>query len=544
MTDKVLHDFSQALNELKAMAAEISGLAEPLSELSSMKNFIDDELMMANLDFTNSVQEACNRVMACFESRFSESGTRQVLGDILLKEKLVSSEQLKAAAEKQKKIGAILVEQGALTETDLNKALHKQDQQTLTAHLSKSKAPEISKTIRIDQGRLDQFADAVGGLYISLDSVQYLKRQLEAAEVSSDLLERFDNTANGFDEKLKKLHASIMDIRRIPVRPLFQRFPKVIRQLADRLDKEILFNITGENTVVDKDLLEKIENPLVHILRNSVDHGFERPAEREAVNKSRQGTLSLGASVDADNLYLLIADDGRGIDPQQMKKVAVKKGFATAADVEALTDKELINLIFRPGFSSAEKVSDVSGRGVGMDVVLSALKECNGLIDVESKYGQGTTVSITIPLTKTLVTKDALLVKAGNEVFFIPSEAMTTILETEKDVIMMSSEKCFAYQDKALRLLDLNHFFGDLQDDKSHKVAQKIVVCAEYDVGVAVDKVLSHQKIVVKDFDQSVRELVNDMQGVSGYTIMGNDDIVLIVDVEKFAKQRRHSADK
>ncbi|MBU2536982.1 MAG: chemotaxis protein CheW, partial [Proteobacteria bacterium] len=475
-----------------------------------------------------------NSVIFCFEARAKTGGSR--LGEILIEQQLVSEAQVSTALSQQKKIGELLIAQGVIQENDLKKALAIQEKRALDAHIKETKIGEQTKTIRIDQSRLDNFANSVGGLYISLDSLNFLKEQMEANLDNFDLVSRFDGITHALDEQLEKLHANIMSIRRIPIKLLFQRFPKVVRQLSTSLSKDVHFTITGEETIIDKDLLEKIENPLVHILRNSLDHGLETPDERKKAGKPEQGSLTLHARADENNVYITIQDDGSGINPRKMKEIAMAKGIMPLKELEGLSDHELINLVFRPGFSSAEKVSEVSGRGVGMDVVMSGLKECNGSIRLDSTVGKGTTVSLTVPLTKTLVTKDAMLAESGDETYAIPSDEITTVIETENIIPLLAENHCIAYDGAILRLVELKTFFyPEASSGLVNKNNKVVVVCKPHGVGLLVDRILSHQKIVAKEFADGHKKF-QKIIGICGYTIMGNDDIILIADIKEIAE--------
>ncbi|MFZ5776084.1 MAG: ATP-binding protein [Thermodesulfobacteriota bacterium] len=526
-----LHAFSQALRAINELFKE-TVLAQDIDELASMRNFMDDALMAANDEFRAQTCALLNRVLTSFERRHV-SGDSQKLGEILMEQGLVSKEQLDSALGKQKKVGELLVEEGVIAKEDLNKALSIQEKRVLDSHLKKGAATESTKTIRIDQDRLDSFANSVGELFIGLDSVNFIRKLLEDAGVDFAMLSKFDGAIATLDERLERLHDNIMGIRRVPVKGLFQRFPRVVRQLASSLGKEINLILSGEETVIDKDLLEVIENPLVHILRNSLDHGLERPEIRLEQGKNKEGQLEITASSDENNVYITIMDDGQGIDPKKMKAIAIKKGFLTEAEAEQLSDRELINLIFKPGFSSAEKVSDVSGRGVGMDVVMAGLRASNGSINVESTVGKGTTVRLTIPLTKTLVTREAMIAESGGQKYVIPSDDITTVIETEHLIPLLAQDNGIAYEGAVLRLIDLNTFFYP-KAPKPPPGRQVVVVCKEYQIAIRVDQIISHQKVVAKDFGAGYPKL-RSVTGVSGYTILGNEDIILIIDVKRIA---------
>lgn len=534
LSKELLLAFAKALAQVSEALQGREAIAGVLDELLAMRNFLDDGLMVASSEYNTLCRNLLNSVIFCFEAKAKTGGTR--LGEILIEQQLVSEAQVSSALSQQKKIGELLVAQGVIQETDLKKALAIQEKRTLDAHIKETKTGEQTKTIRIDQSRLDNFANSVGGLYISLDSLNFLKGQLEADLNNFDLVSRFDGITHALDEQLEKLHASIMSIRRVPIKLLFQRFPKVVRQLSTSLSKDVCFTITGEETIIDKDLLEKIENPLVHILRNSLDHGLETPGERKKSGKQEQGGLTLNARADENNVYITVQDDGCGIDPRKMKEIAMAKGIMPAHELDGLSDHELINLVFRPGFSSAEKVSEVSGRGVGMDVVMSGLRECNGSIRLDSTVGKGTTVSLTVPLTKTLVTMDAMLARSGDETYAIPSDEITTVIETENIIPLLAENHCIAYDGAILRLVELNTFFYPEASPGLVNTRNKIVVvCKSHGVGLLVDRILSHQKIVAKEFGEGHKKF-QKIIGICGYTIMGNDDIFLIADIKEIAE--------
>lgn len=533
LAGELIKEFTASLAAVGQVLQAEQGAAQSLDQLLTMANFLDDSLMVANSDFINTT---CGHIRDIL-NRFETDGAEQEdlkLGEILVGQKVISPKDLSEALNKQLKVGEILVKEGAISEEQLKKALNDQNRQR--AAQSKGTA-ESAKTIRIDQAMLDAFANSVGELFVNVDSFSFLMKQLEKSELSSDLSTRFGNTITALEERVNKLQADIMQIRRVPVKGLFQRFQRVVRELAAKLGKEIDFRIVGEDTVIDKDLLEKIENPLVHLLRNAVDHGLETPEERSAAAKAVQGVLELKAGVDNEYVRLSISDDGRGIDPLKMKAAAIRKGFMQSDEVEKLTDRELVNLIFRAGFSTADKVSDVSGRGVGMDVVQNALKETNGSVALDSVVGKGTTVNVTIPLTKTLITKDALIIEAGGQMFAIPSEVITITVYAESGLVnLLSGEQGYSYMGNVLQVVDINRFFALPAPATRDDDGQVLIVCHDQQVALLVDRMFNHQKIVVKAFTSFNKQLF-DVPGIGGYTILGNEDVVLIMDVPAIAER-------
>ncbi|MEA2083666.1 MAG: chemotaxis protein CheA [Thermodesulfobacteriota bacterium] len=510
-----------------------------VTELADLSGFFDDELLTTNDEFVMNCRKATNDVISFFETRGGEEDENLKLGGILVEQKILSETELSEALGKQERVGEILVRDGVLKEEELQKALRIQDSRILEKHVNEQKetkqeTKQETKTIRIDQSKLDSFADTVGELYINVDSFGFLKKQLEQTEVDTAIVARMTNTITSLDDKLVKLQNDVMSVRKVPLDNLFRRFPKVIRQLAGSLDKNINFKMTGEKTVVDKDLVEAIENPLVHILRNSADHGIETPEERVSKGKPEQGILELIASTDEYNVFFTIKDDGKGIDPQLMKKTALKKGFMSEAELETLNDQELVNLIFKPGFSTAEKISDVSGRGVGMDVVMSTLERTNGTVNVDSVLDKGSTVLVKIPLTRTLVTKDALIFRSDKQLFAVLSEDVTTTVYPENNIVnLLHDEGGISYNDSIIKLVDVNNYFFSMPKKKlKDKSFFVIIICEKYKIALIVDQIFSHQQIVVKVFGNDSIYLDN-IPGVSGYTILGNEDIVLIADLEK-----------
>ena len=508
-----------------------------VDELADLSGFFDDELLTANDEFVMNCRKAANDVISLFEVRGGEEEEDLKLGSILVEQKMVSSDELSEALGKQNRLGEILVKDNVLKQEDLEKALSIQAGRVLEKHVIEQKEKK-TKTIRIDQSRLDSFVSTVGELYINVDSFGFLKKQLEETQVDPAIVARLTSTITSLDDKLVRLQEDVMSVRRVPLDQLFRRFPKVIRQLAGSLGKKINFKIAGEKTVVDKDLLEAVENPLVHILRNSVDHGIESPEERAAKGKPEQGALELTASADEYNVFFTIKDNGNGIDPQTMKKTAIKKGFMSEEELESLNDRELVNLIFKPGFSTAEKISDVSGRGVGMDVVMSTLERTNGTIDVDSVVGKGTTVQMKIPLTRTLVTKDALIFRSDEQLFAVPSEDVTTTVYPEDNIVnLMHDEGGISYNGSIFRLVDVNnYYFGMAKKEIKDNSCFVIIICEKHKVALIVDQIFSHQQIVVKAFGNDFIYLEH-VPGVSGYTILGNEDIVLITDLEKMVEE-------
>ncbi len=544
VTGKPLTAFLNALDNIEKLLKDKKGLSDTFNKLRSMANFFDDDMLISSSEFYNSMIPLTNDIVSYFIKDKDSDKTEvvQKVGEILITKKKINAFDLSQALAKQKKVGEILIAEGMVNEKDLDDALNEQVKQLLKSRSKEKMARE--KTIRIDQYKLDEFADSVGELFINLDAFSFLKSRMERARTDFDILSKFANTVSSMDDRVSKLQEDIMDIRKVPVRNLFQRFPRIIRQLAISLEKKIDFRITGEDTVIDKDLLEKLENPLVHILRNAVDHGIESPKYRENQGKEPEGTITIKSWVDAYFVYITITDDGQGIDPDKIKKVAREKGIFTDIEIVNLSDNELINLVFRPGFSTAETVSDVSGRGVGMDVVLASIKACNGTVEMDSEYGKGSCVKIKVPLTKTLVTKDALIIESSGQLFAIPSDEITTTIYVDDIKIgsVLAQDKIITYKGAIHKVESINKFY--YQKDNVHKNGYDhvLVICSRHHIALMVDRILNHQKIVVKNFPKSLK-VFDRIPGIGGYTLLGNEDIVLIVDIDEIVKSLSSDSD-
>ncbi len=278
------------------------------------------------------------------------------------------------------------------------------------------------KSMRIDEATIDGFMAYTSELISASEMFRYLQSKLEGTQLSPELRREFRDAILSFHGLSQNLQRSLMEIRKLPLKTLFSKVPRLVRDLSLSLSKEASVQVEGDELRVDKSLLEVLDDPLVHMIRNSLDHGIERPAVREAAGKPKAGTVTVRGSVDESFLYLTIEDDGAGIDPVKMRAIAVKKGLLTEERAAALSDQEALNLRCAPGFSSAEQVTDVSGRGVGMDVVMTNITRANGKVTVESAAGKGTRIQIRVPLSITTLVLDGLIIKVGDEKLVIPLE--------------------------------------------------------------------------------------------------------------------------
>lgn len=375
-------------------------------------------------------------------------------------------------------------------------------------------------TVRVDTKRLDDIMNMVGELVLVRNRVATLglaAHNDEMAKVVANL-----------DVVTSDLQAAVMKTRMQPIKKVFGRFPRVVRDLARSMKKEINLEMQGEDTDLDKNLVEALADPLVHLVRNAVDHGIEPPAEREANGKSRTGTVTLTAEQEGDHILLMIKDDGKGMDPENLRRAAVEKGLMDADTAARLEDKECYNLIFAPGFSTKQEVSDVSGRGVGMDVVKTRIGQLNGSVEIDSKYGRGSIIKIQVPLT--LAIMPTLMVMLDKQIFALPLASVNEIFHldlTRTNVV--DGQLVVMVRDKALPLFYLRHWLvsGAGQDELPKEGHVVVVSIGAQRVGFVVDQLIGQEEVVIKPLGA----LLHGMKGLAGATITGDGRISLILDI-------------
>jgi two-component system chemotaxis sensor kinase CheA len=325
-----------------------------------------------------------------------------LLGEILLQEEGVRVQDLAEALSKQKKLGELLVEQGTLSPRQLDHALEKQQQ---------FRHKQEATSIRVSTEKVDKLINLVGELVITQSIVAQL-----IAGFTPDRLPQLEEAVTQMDRHARELQERVMAVRMLPIRMLFSRFPRLVRDLSQAQGKQVTLDASGEETELDKTVIEQISDPLTHLVRNSIDHGIEPPEMRRQAGKPEVGHLHLKAYQQSGNIYIEVTDDGKGLDRELIVAKAVQNGLVTPD--QPLTDEEVFALVFRPGFSTAEKVTEVSGRGVGMDVVKRNVEALNGSITVQSARGRGTTLKIKLPLTLAIL--DGQLLQVGEARYVLP----------------------------------------------------------------------------------------------------------------------------
>ncbi|NOY44420.1 MAG: chemotaxis protein CheA [Deltaproteobacteria bacterium] len=451
-----------------------------------------------------------------------ESGRPKRLGEILVEQEGVPPEAVEKALESQKDgkpLGQVLVEQKAVSPEAVERGLARQNQM-------RRAAPE--QTVRVDVGRLDTLMNLVGELVLAKNRLARLRAEAEERWPGEDLVEALGETSAQVDLVASDLQLAVMKTRLVPIGKVFRKFPRMVRDLSRNLGKGVRLEVEGEGTELDKSVVEVIGDPLVHLIRNAADHGVEPPEERERAGKPRDGVIRLSARHEGNHIVVEVADDGRGMDPERLKAKAVEKGLLTAQDAAALSPKEAFNLVFAPGFSTAEKVSNVSGRGVGMDVVRTNIQQLNGLIEIDSEPGRGTRVELRIPLTLAII--QALLVRCGPEVYAIPLVSVVETVRVEPGQVKpLDGVPVLRLRDQVVPLVYLERLLAVPPHDRSEREYVVVIGLAEKRVGVVVDGLLGEEEVVIK----SLGGYLSDTPAVAGATILGDGRVTLILDVNQ-----------
>ncbi|MGB9731424.1 hybrid sensor histidine kinase/response regulator [Calditerrivibrio nitroreducens] len=383
----------------------------------------------------------------------------------------------------------------------------------------------IEQTIRVDVSRLDSLMNLVGELVLSRNRIAQISSELERKFEGDYLVEQLLETTSQIGLITTELQLAVMKTRMVPIGKVFNKFPRMIRDLARDLKKEVDLIITGEDTELDKSVVEEIGDPLVHMIRNAVDHGIESPEERIKKGKPAKGKVHLAAYHEGNHIVIEITDDGKGMDPEKLKKKAIEKKVITPEEAKGMSKEEAFGLIFKPGFSTAEKVTGVSGRGVGMDVVKTNIEKLNGIISIESEIDKGSVFKLKLPLTLAII--QALLVDVSGEVFAIP---LVSVIETvrinENEIHNFEGREVLKLRDSVLSLVRLDDVFG-LEGSFSQDIYVVVVALAEKRIGLVVDRLVGQEEIVIK----SLGEYLSGNVGIAGATIMGDGKVRLILDV-------------
>ncbi|EJB42910.1 two-component system, chemotaxis family, sensor kinase CheA [Helicobacter pylori Hp A-4] len=413
--------------------------------------------------------------------------------------------------------------------TETPKAPKAETKAKAKADTEENKAPSIGveQTVRVDVRRLDHLMNLIGELVLGKNRLIRIYSDVEERYDGEKFLEELNQVVSSISAVTTDLQLAVMKTRMQPVGKVFNKFPRMVRDLSRELGKSIELIIEGEETELDKSIVEEIGDPLIHIIRNSCDHGIEPLEERKRLNKPETGKVQLSAYNEGNHIVIKISDDGKGLDPVMLKEKAVEKGVISERDAEGMSDREAFNLIFKPGFSTAKVVSNVSGRGVGMDVVKTNIEKLNGIIEIDSEVGVGTTQKLKIPLTLAII--QALLVGVQEEYYAIPlSSVLETVRISQDEIYTVDGKSVLRLRDEVLSLVRLSDIFKvDAILESNSDVYVVIIGLADQKIGVIVDYLIGQEEVVIK----SLGYYLKNTRGIAGATVRGDGKITLIVDV-------------
>ncbi|WP_131157991.1 chemotaxis histidine kinase/response regulator CheAY2 [Helicobacter pylori] len=413
--------------------------------------------------------------------------------------------------------------------TETPKAPKAETKAKAKADTEENKAPSIGveQTVRVDVRRLDHLMNLIGELVLGKNRLIRIYSDVEERYDGEKFLEELNQVVSSISAVTTDLQLAVMKTRMQPVGKVFNKFPRMVRDLSRELGKSIELIIEGEETELDKSIVEEIGDPLIHIIRNSCDHGIEPLEERKRLNKPETGKVQLSAYNEGNHIVIKISDDGKGLDPVMLKEKAIEKGVISERDAESMSDREAFNLIFKPGFSTAKVVSNVSGRGVGMDVVKTNIEKLNGIIEIDSEVGVGTTQKLKIPLTLAII--QALLVGVQEEYYAIPlSSVLETVRISQDEIYTVDGKSVLRLRDEVLSLVRLSDIFKvDAILESNSDVYVVIIGLADQKIGVIVDYLIGQEEVVIK----SLGYYLKNTKGIAGATVRGDGKITLIVDV-------------
>ena len=393
----------------------------------------------------------------------------------------------------------------------------------------------MEQTIRVEVKRLDQLMNLSGELVLSKNRLLTIYDELQERYDGEQFLDKLNQVANSLSIITTDIQLAVMKTRMQPVSKVFSKFPRIVRDLSRELGKQIELEISGEETELDKSIIEEIGDPIMHMIRNSCDHGVEDPAVRAAAGKSEKGVVQLKAYNEGNHIIIEIADDGKGMDPDMLKVKCIEKNLITEKEADQMSDKEAFALIFKPGFSTAQKVTSVSGRGVGMDVVKTNIEKLNGIIEIDSEPGKGSVFKLKIPLT--LAIMQSLLVGAQEEYYAIPlASVMETIRVPIESIYTIEGKNVLRLRDEVISLVRLADVFNVKQVFESDSQAYVVIIgVAEAKLGVIIDTLVGQEEIVIK----SMGDYLQNIPGIAGATIRGDGRVTLIVDVSSMMNLAR-----
>lgn len=512
----------QKLQELGDLLSIPSALSAPDAQNDQDQAWHDTlEFVLASLAAPVAIEDALNEI--------SQLARIQVIA--LSTEQQLQRSGVHAAGEVAAAMAATAEVEVSASTTQVEVLAHMSNGQADAAPIRELAASTAAaQTVRVDVKRLEHLLNLVGELLIDNTRLVEVKKRLDEKISHESDMATLDDIIHHLSRTVSDMRDGMMKTRMIPIDHLFSRLPRVIRDLSQQANKEIVLKIEGKETELDRTLIEEISDPLLHILRNAADHGLESPEDREALGKPRKGVITIKASHQENAIVITIADDGRGIDPVRIMQKAIDKGFITKEEAGQMSDKQLISLIFHSGMSTAEQVTELSGRGVGMDIVRSHIEKLNGLIEIDTKQGEGTVFTLKLPLTLAIIR--SLLVQLEHRTIAIPLVNVIEIFRLqEQDVQTLHGQEVCTVRGEVIPLIRLKHLLGAKREESEplHQAKMSVVMVgmAEKRVCLLVDRLIANQEIVIKSLD----DFIGHVPYIVGTTILGDGLVALILDV-------------
>ncbi|MGL2439812.1 chemotaxis histidine kinase/response regulator CheAY2 [Helicobacter pylori] len=530
------NEIEEAVKQLQAITSqnlegskETSGTKEAPKEIKEEIKEKTKEEVKANKTPTAENPASDNPLADEPDLDYANMSAEEVEAEIerLLNKRQEADKERRAQKKQEAKQEVTPTKEPPKTETP--KAPKTETKAKAKADTEENKAPSIGveQTVRVDVRRLDHLMNLIGELVLGKNRLIRIYSDVEERYDGEKFLEELNQVVSSISAVTTDLQLAVMKTRMQPVGKVFNKFPRMVRDLSRELGKSIELIIEGEETELDKSIVEEIGDPLIHIIRNSCDHGIEPLEERRRLNKPETGKVQLSAYNEGNHIVIKISDDGKGLDPVMLKEKAVEKGVISERDAEGMSDREAFNLIFKPGFSTAKVVSNVSGRGVGMDVVKTNIEKLNGIIEIDSEVGVGTTQKLKIPLTLAII--QALLVGVQEEYYAIPlSSVLETVRISQDEIYTVDGKSVLRLRDEVLSLVRLSDIFKvDAILESNSDVYVVIIGLADQKIGVIVDYLIGQEEVVIK----SLGYYLKNTRGIAGATVRGDGKITLIVDV-------------
>lgn len=494
----------------------------PLAEINPEYCFTSWEVILSTTYSIEEIKDIFIFVESSAEIRITiianeQDESERKIGEILVDRGLVKSEEISRVLTEQQKVGEVLVKKNIVTQPQLDSALEEQRQ--VKKILDKKKSMANSGSVRVDSTKLDELIDLVGEMV----TVQAHLTELASHKQDASMI----SIAEQLERLTSELRDNSMSMRMLPIGTTFSKFKRLVRDLSSDLGKDISLVTEGGETELDKTVIERLSDPLVHLIRNSLDHGIESPEERIARGKSPGGTITLSAQHSGANVIITVSDDGAGLDAEKIRRKAIDRGLILPD--EEISSHDLNNMIFAAGFSTSSTITKVSGRGVGMDVVRKEIENLGGMVSIESRQGKGSSIKLKLPLTLAII--EGLLVKISDEFYVFPLSVVEECVEHHQDDKADGKQKIATIRGELLPYIRMRDFFnipGDIPD------IEQMIVVNSYDqrIGFIVDEVIGDYQTVIK----TLGSIYRDTEGISGGTILGDGSIALILDVIKITQ--------